>query len=95
MKTENDLGILTSRIGGMKLNADQLLDCSGLVCPMPIVKLSKAVKTMEDGQTIEVLADDPAFERDVTAWVAMSDCKLLKIEKEGNAFKAYIEVHLS
>jgi tRNA 2-thiouridine synthesizing protein A len=48
--------------------ADQLLDCKGLNCPMPIIKMSKAIKKMDKGQTLEVLATDPAFEADVYAW---------------------------
>jgi TusA-related sulfurtransferase len=48
--------------------ADQTLNCEGLNCPMPIIKLSKAIKTMDSGQTIEVTATDPAFEADLRAW---------------------------
>ncbi len=48
--------------------ADVTLDCSGLNCPIPIVKTSKAIKKLDSGQTIEVLATDPAFEADINAW---------------------------
>ncbi len=48
--------------------ADVTLDCRGLNCPIPIVKMSKVIKTMESGQTLEVEATDPAFEADVRAW---------------------------
>ena len=44
------------------------LDCKGLNCPMPIIKIAKAIKTMESGQTLEVFATDPAFDADVHAW---------------------------
>ncbi len=48
--------------------ADTTLDCSGLNCPIPIVKTSKAIKKLDSGQTIEVIATDPAFEADIYAW---------------------------
>ncbi len=47
---------------------DRNLDCCGLVCPMPIVKLSKAVREMDSGQILEVKANDQAFKVDVEAW---------------------------
>ncbi len=48
--------------------ADVNLDCKGLNCPIPIVKISKAVKKLNTGQTLFVEATDPAFEADVRAW---------------------------
>src|SRR5690606_3228298 len=48
--------------------ADQTLNCEGLNCPMPIVKIAKALKKMDKGQTLEVTATDPAFEADIHAW---------------------------
>ncbi len=48
--------------------ADSVLDCKGLNCPLPIVKASKAIKKLDSGQTLEVLATDPAFEADIYAW---------------------------
>jgi len=49
--------------------ADVQLDCQGLHCPMPMVRLSQTMKTMHAGQTLEVTAHDPAFSADVRAWV--------------------------
>lgn len=48
--------------------ADRVLDCKKLNCPMPIVKISREIKQMNSGQTLEVQATDPAFEADVRAW---------------------------
>lgn len=44
------------------------LDCTGMNCPMPIVEISKAVKTMSSGELLEVTATDLAFKLDVEAW---------------------------
>ncbi|NTV23250.1 MAG: sulfurtransferase TusA family protein [Nanoarchaeota archaeon] len=48
--------------------ADATLDCKGLLCPMPIVKLGKQMKTMQPGQTLEILATDIGVESDIPAW---------------------------
>jgi TusA-related sulfurtransferase len=46
--------------------ADVALNCEKLNCPMPIVRISQTIKTMLDGQTLEVTAADPAFSAPVT-----------------------------
>ena len=56
--------------------ADATLDAKGLACPMPIVKLAKAVQAMSAGDSITVLADDPGFEPDVKAWVEAQDAQI-------------------
>lgn len=48
--------------------ADKTLDCTNLSCPMPIVQMTKTVRAMESGQTLEVQAKDRAFRSDVEAW---------------------------
>src|SRR3990167_8117882 len=35
------------------------LDCTGLVCPLPVIKLSKAIKAAAPGAVIELLATGP------------------------------------
>lgn len=45
------------------------LDCKGLNCPMPIVRLSQAMRRLTAGEVIVIEADDPAFRADLEAWV--------------------------
>lgn len=45
------------------------IDCRGLSCPMPIVKVSRALKPLASGETLSVTASDPAFRADLEAWV--------------------------
>ena len=47
---------------------DQKLDCKDLQCPMPIIKISKIIESMEVGQRLIVEATDPAFRPDIEAW---------------------------
>lgn len=60
--------------------ADVNLDCKGLNCPMPIVKVGKTMKKLSSGQTVEVVADDPAFEADIRAWVRRMGHELSSFE---------------
>lgn len=45
---------------GDSMKADKTLDGKGLFCPMPVFEASKAIKKIEIGQILEVLATDPA-----------------------------------
>jgi TusA-related sulfurtransferase len=42
--------------------------CRGMPCPRPIIELAKALPTVEVGELIAVVADDPAARHDVPAW---------------------------
>ena len=70
--------------------ADVQLDCQGLNCPMPIVRISQTMKKIESSQTLEVTANDPAFSADVKAWVKKMGHELLEL-KEGDIQRAVIQ----
>jgi len=70
--------------------SDELLDCTGLSCPMPIVKLAKAVRTMAAGDSITVTADDPGFEPDIKAWVEAQGHELTSLAEDDGVFTADI-----
>jgi TusA-related sulfurtransferase len=47
---------------------DQLLDTSGLQCPMPIVKARAALGTLAVGATLKVLSTDRGSVKDFQGW---------------------------
>ena len=50
---------------------DLVLDCRGLRCPLPVIRLANAIDDVPVGGTIAVAADDPASRADVPAWCRM------------------------
>jgi TusA-related sulfurtransferase len=66
---------------------DRSLDCVGLFCPMPILKVREAIRPMGVGQTLEMLSDDPASEADMKSWSTRTGHDLLEIEKDGAVFR--------
>lgn len=46
----------------------QVLDCSGSICPEPVLKTRKAIASLTAGDIIEVLATDPLAEIDLTVF---------------------------
>ena len=60
------------------------LDCIGLQCPGPIVKVYEAINGMEDGDELEVRASDPGFVRDIGAWCTTTGNTLISAGQDGN-----------
>jgi tRNA 2-thiouridine synthesizing protein A len=57
---------------------DRRLDCTSLMCPMPMVRISQAFKEMTPGQTLLIEACDPAFQPDLEAWLRTTGHELLE-----------------
>jgi tRNA 2-thiouridine synthesizing protein A len=68
----------------------QVLDCKGLQCPLPVIKTAQAIKGMEPGQVLELLATDPGVEPDMQAWSSRTGNELLGIERDGDVFHVLI-----
>ena len=43
----------------------KILDATGLLCPLPVLKLRKHLKSMKIGDIVLVLANDPAAAIDI------------------------------
>jgi tRNA 2-thiouridine synthesizing protein A len=69
---------------------DKTVDYKGLFCPMPIVKVARAIKEIEVGQVLEMLADDPGSKADMQAWARQTRHELLDVREEGGVFKFYL-----
>lgn len=66
--------------------APTTLDCTGLQCPLPVIKTAQAMKKLVEGETLELLATDPGVEPDMTAWASRTGNQLLSITCEGGVF---------
>ena len=53
------------------MDADSELDCRGMMCPLPIIRLANNLPDVPVGGTLAVVADDPAARPDVAAWCRM------------------------
>jgi tRNA 2-thiouridine synthesizing protein A len=53
------------------MDVDLELDCRDLRCPLPIIRLANSIGDIAVGQTMAVVANDPAARADVPAWCRM------------------------
>src|SRR5512136_1969653 len=67
------------------------LDTKKMFCPMPIVKLSTAIKEIGVNDVLELLATDPGTLADVPNWVLSTGHELVKQSMDGNILKFYIK----
>ncbi|MGP8149203.1 MAG: sulfurtransferase TusA family protein [Acidimicrobiales bacterium] len=70
--------------------ADLVVDCTGLACPLPVVKTAQAIKNLALGQVLELLATDPGVEPDMRAWSSRTGNDLLGIDKQADVFRILI-----
>jgi tRNA 2-thiouridine synthesizing protein A len=54
------------------------LDCRGMLCPLPVITLARRIGEVAVGETIAVLADDPAAATDIPAWCRMQSHELVE-----------------
>jgi tRNA 2-thiouridine synthesizing protein A len=57
--------------------ADDVLDCRGQRCPLPVIALARRLPELPVGAVLRVLADDPAAATDIPAWCRMRGQELL------------------
>jgi tRNA 2-thiouridine synthesizing protein A len=74
----------------MTEKVDRKLDCLGLYCPEPVFKTRLAIDELEIGETLEVVADDPAAESDINSLVKHLEQQIVSSTKEGDRVRILI-----
>lgn len=72
--------------------SEQTLDTRGLLCPMPVIKTQNAIRKMQVGETLMVLASDPGVLHDIPAWCRINGHKVLEQGQQGRDIHIRIEV---
>jgi len=73
------------------MKSDEILDCFGLLCPMPIIKTAEKVKTMDVGKTLEVIASDIGIKTDMPAWCKATGQECLGVDEKNGEFHAFVK----
>ena len=61
-----------------KYHWDSELDSTGLLCPLPVLKIRKKLKEMQKGDILRVIADDTAAIVDIPHYCHESGDKILR-----------------
>lgn len=71
--------------------ADQVLDAKGLDCPLPILWAKKALQTVPEGGTLEVLATDPGAPQDFELFCRSTGNELVESSAADGVFRFVIK----
>ncbi|WP_353628755.1 sulfurtransferase TusA [Klebsiella pneumoniae] len=70
--------------------ADHTLDALGLRCPESVMMVRKTVRTMPVGETLLIIADDPATTRDIPGFCRFMEHELVAQETEALPYRYLI-----
>ena len=63
-----------------EIKADVKLNLEGLLCPIPVVKVSQAIKNLPVGGVMEATATDPGVLADIPTWTKSTGNELLSCQ---------------
>lgn len=73
------------------LPIDLLIDAKGQMCPMPVLMLAKAIKTLQSGQILVIAATDAGAKKDIPAWAEKTANLLIGMTEESGVYTFYIK----
>jgi tRNA 2-thiouridine synthesizing protein A len=71
--------------------ADYELDVRGECCPYPLVRTKKQIDSLESGEILKVIADDPVAPQNIDQWSKKSGNKLLAVEQKNGNYIVFVE----
>ncbi|NMM42511.1 sulfurtransferase TusA [Pseudoalteromonas arctica] len=72
-------------------NPDHQLDAIGLRCPEPVMMIRGAVRKMENGETLLIIADDPSTTRDIPSFCTFMDHTLIAKEVDAVPYRYLVK----
>jgi TusA-related sulfurtransferase len=67
-----------------------VLDTVGLYCPVPIIRTSERIGTMEPGDVLEVLSDDRVILIDMPSWCLSTGNGYLGYREERGQWRLFV-----
>ena len=67
------------------------IDASGLLCPLPLLRLKKALTGMASGDVVKVIATDPAAHLDFGVYANQSGHQIIELIKQDDKQIFYIK----
>ena len=69
---------------------DKLVDARDLMCPMPVLAATKAMRRLDAGQVLKVMATDRGSLADIPAWAEANGDELLQSGEDSGIFVFYV-----
>ncbi|MEM8876637.1 MAG: sulfurtransferase TusA family protein [Pseudomonadota bacterium] len=69
---------------------DTVLDVTGLLCPLPVLKARKSLSAMQGGEVLQVNATDPAAVIDIPHFCQETGHRLAAQDQQGDLYRFWI-----
>jgi TusA-related sulfurtransferase len=79
-------------MGAPPIEPGRWLDCTGMMCPLPIIELGRAARGCAPGALLGLEGDDPALPDDLRAWCRAHRHELLWLEREGRRSRSVVRL---
>jgi tRNA 2-thiouridine synthesizing protein A len=73
-----------------EMKEDRFLDCGGMLCPMPVVRVSQQMATLGVGQVLKVVTTDRGSIADMPAWALDTGNEVVDWRDEGGRLVFYL-----
>jgi len=70
---------------------NQEVDASGLMCPLPLLRLKKMLMGMDSGDVVKIIATDPAAHLDFGVYTNQSGHQIIELIKDNDKQIFYIK----
>lgn len=74
----------------MNIKKIKELDTVGLRCPEPVMMVRKTVRKMQEGELLNVIADDPATTRDIPSFCRFMEHTLVETNTDQTPYRYLI-----
>ena len=72
------------------IRPESTLDATGLLCPLPVLKARRALRTVPAGGVLEVLATDPGATKDFEHFCETTGCVLLEAGEQAGGILRFL-----
>ncbi len=70
----------------------QQLDCRGLLCPMPVIRVQDKVVQLQPGDELEAICSDPGVLQDIPAWCRINGHQVLNQQQREDEYRVLLRV---
>ena len=72
------------------LVVEKEIDLTGLYCPLPVIRAREEVDRIAVGDSLKIMADDPAAEEDLKRWATRSGHEVVGSSKNGDVITVVV-----
>ncbi|MFC1900393.1 sulfurtransferase TusA family protein [Chloroflexota bacterium] len=73
------------------IKVDLELDLKGLLCPLPMVRVSQNISNVPVGGVIRAVATDPGSLADIPSWARTTGNEVIKTERQDKEIIFYVK----